>query len=193
MPILYVNLLPVKHLCSLIYFKLPMNGKHKGNKNLYTDQRDEELYRAFSKAKKTLLNDVGFIRLNDVIELTRHSPASRYFVSEQRASEVIKVINAQASGCRNFRSFCQLPVFIRMRHQSRRMYFCLYIEYLEQKKLHSDESHDEIVTRACAAPASEFFLSHKATIDLLSRIRINKSRLGVISSSLSLINNYKGK
>lgn len=160
-----------------------MQGKHHGNRTCYIDDRDRELLAAFRKAKERLLRENGKITLSLAHELARKSPTSRFFVSEERASEVIKrYINAEKKGLPLDSVGCGL-------FQKRRMYNHLYIIYKQIKKDNPDLSHEEIVTMACAHPAEEFYLTNDSTRAILGVISVNHSRHGIISSDRDIKNN----
>lgn len=168
-----------------------MKGKHKGSRNLYIDQRDNELYRAFCKAKGMLMKEKGKIILAEAVEIARTSITTRFFVSEQRASEIIKKMLKTIDDIRDYRGVLNNDALSDMRYQSKRLYANLFITYINLSYEYKTESHEELITRACASPAPEFFLSHKAALILLNNIHLNNTRHGIISSDQTLIRNFK--
>ena len=154
-----------------------MRGKHCGNRNPYTDQRDAELLRAYRRAKQSLLHEKGAIQRNEALELARNSRCSRYFVSEQRASIVIRkllafdgYIKALAQGVSTQPVEDPLRDMLYMR---RRMFSHLYMQYKKLKAENPDCNHEELVTMACASPAEEFYLTIDSTRAILNMISVN--------------------
>lgn len=152
-----------------------MKGRHKGNRNPYIDQRDHELYRAFCKAKEKMLKERGRISLSDAVDAARKSPASRYFVSEQRASIVLRhIMNNRA------------PLET-MTETKNRLFRHLYVKYKALKSENPEATHEELVVMACASPAQEFYITHKTAIEILSCIHINHKSNGKLVSDRSMM------
>jgi len=92
---------------------------------------------------------------------------------------------------RDYRGVLNNDALSDMRYQSKRLYANLFITYINLSYEYKTESHEELITRACASPAPEFFLSHKAALILLNNIHLNNTRHGIISSDQTLIRNFK--
>lgn len=142
---------------------------------MYIDQRDKELFRAFCKAKAEQLKNNQKITLPEAIEMARTTPTSRYFVSEHRASLIIKKIKKGLDWATN------------MNYTKIRMFKHLYMQYEMLRIEYPNDTHEELVTMACACPAQEFYLTQKTATDLLSHIHCNHIASGVFSSNQSLI------
>lgn len=142
---------------------------------MYIDQRDKELYRAFCKAKAEQLKNNQKITLPEAVEIARTTPTSRYFVSENRASLIIKKIEKG------------LDWAFKMNYTKIRMFKHLHMEYRRLMEEYPEDTHEELVTMACACPAQEFYLTQKSAIDILSHIHRNHIEAGVFSSNQSLI------
>lgn len=166
-------------------------GRHKGNRNYYIDERDKELYIAFRNAKRYILETDGVVLLPKAADIARHTTTSRYFVSERRASEVIKAMCKHIDDDRDYRGILGLKVLSKMRFQTKRMYANLYITYKNISYEYPNETHEELITRACACPAPEFFLSLKSTIIILNNIKRNKAINGKYTSDQMLIKKNK--
>lgn len=149
-----------------------MKGKHKGNRNSYTDQRDLELADAFCKAKEYLLCSKGYISLTDAINIARMTPCSRFFVSEERASFIIRaIISSEKKGTPD-------PL-ADMVYQRRRMFSHIYIIYKGVRNQFPQYSHEDAVAIACAHPANEFYLTIDSARVILGRITLNSKRNGI--------------
>lgn len=156
-----------------------MQGKHKGNNNSYTDQRDEELAEAFSRAKEYLLRTKGYITLSSAVNIARMSPCSRFFVSEERASKIIRRMIKHEQGK------CPDPL-ADMIDQRRRMFSHIYIIYKRLRDNHPQFKHPDLVVLACAHPAQEFYLTSNSAKTILGRIILNSRRNGVRSCNRNL-------
>lgn len=170
-----------------------MRGKHRGNQTPYIDDRNAELLSAFRRAKQTLLQTKGVIVLNEALDIARCSPCSRYFVSEQRASTVIRkllVLDDYLDSIRTPSSHAAVhgrspspppdsrpdDPLASMIYMRRRMFCHLFARYKSLRAEHPDWHHEELVTVACASPASEFYLTIDSTREILSRLmRTRKS------------------
>lgn len=150
-------------------------------RSLYTDQRDAELYRAFCKAKWHLLQEKGKIILDEAIELARNSRASRYFVSEERASYVLREMLLGRNPLE------------KMSDSYRILFSDLYDQYLLLKYEYPTESHNALVCMACATPTNSFYITPKTAISILSMIHRNKKEYGLLSSDQHLVRERRKK
>lgn len=162
---------------------IKMRGKHNGNRNPYTDQRDAELLRAYRRAKKTLLDQKGYVKRDEALDLARSSPCSRYFVSEQRASIVIKKLLAFDKYIKSLEEHNPIEMpedpLRNMLYMRRRMFSHLFMQYKRLRDTNPDCNHEELVTMACASPAGEFYLTIDSTRAILNFISVNaKNNLG---------------
>ena len=154
-----------------------MRGKHIGNRNPYTDQRDSELLRAYRRAKESLLKAKGSFLRAEALDIARSSPCSRYFVSEQRASSIIRKLLAFDRYIASLQGDSPLPrpedPLRDMLYMRRRMFSHLYIQYKRLRDENPDCSHEELVTMACASPAEEFYLTIDSTRAILNSVLVN--------------------
>lgn len=154
-----------------------MRGKHNGNRNPYTDQRDQELLRAYRRAKDTLLKSKGSFLRAEALDIARSSPCSRYFVSEQRASGIIRKLIAFDNYIASLSGGNPLPKpedpLRDMLYMRRRMFSHLYIQYKKLRDENPDCNHEELVTMACASPAGEFYLTIDSTRAILNSVLVN--------------------
>ena len=154
-------------------------GKHKGARSLYTSQRDAELHRAFCRAKERLLREKGYVLLSEAVDMARLSGTSRYFISEERAASIISNI---LKGRKPLQT---------MSETKNRQFRNLYVQYQALKSQFPNLPHLELVVMACASPAKEFYLTHKAATQILSLIHINHKSSGIISSDQSISHSKK--
>ena len=154
-----------------------MRGKHSGNRNPYTDMRDRELLRAYRRAKQQLLQSKGFFLRAEALDMARSSPCSRYFVSEQRASGVIRKLLAFDQYLASLAAGSPIPrpddPLRDMLYMRRRMFSHLFIQYKKLRDENPDCSHEELVTMACASPADEFYLTIDSTRVILNSVLVN--------------------
>lgn len=154
-----------------------MKGKHPGNRNLYTDQRDHELLRAYRRAKEHLLKTKGIVLRAEALDMARCSPCSRYFVSEQRASGIIRRLIAFDNYLASISEGHPLPApddpLRNMLYMRRRMFSHLYMQYKRLRSENPSCSHEELVTMACASPAEEFYLTIDSTRAILNSVLVN--------------------
>lgn len=164
-----------------------MKGKHEGNYNPYLEQRDREFMKAYRNAVKELLKVKGSFSLYEALNIARNTETSRFFVSEQRVSEIIKSIDNYVKAvdkARNNPSCQEIPVdpmrsFI---YQRRRMYTHLFIIYNKLKEQNPDIPHEELVVMTCATPAEEFYMTIESARAIHGRITKNMKDFGILSS-----------
>lgn len=168
-----------------------MKGKHLGNRNLYTDQRDRELSAAFIRAKKALLEQKGYVILREAVDAARCSPCSRYFVSEERAGLVINKLLLFDSYIESLKrgETVEIPEdpLENMIYMRRRMFSHLFMTYKRIRKENPDKPHKELVLMACSSPANEFYLTQASALEILSKIHINNNNNHGKTSNRNLI------
>lgn len=169
-----------------------MKGKHLGNRNIYTDQRDEELLKAYRAAKGRLMAEKGYIIQREAVDIARCSPCTRFFVSEQRASLVISQLLKFDKYIESLRTGNPIPrpadALENMFYMRRRMFSHLFIIYKRLRDEHPDYTHEELVTVACATPADEFYLTQSSATEILSRIHINSANNNGYTSNKRTLN-----
>lgn len=116
--------------------------KKQGSICDFTSQRDAELCLAFRR----LIHEASFINLPTIFRKVAESPASRFFVSEQRAYLVIS----------QWRRTGHLPVSTPLR---RRMFALISERVDEILGRNPDYSLQDAVFDAVNSPAPSFFLT----------------------------------
>lgn len=118
--------------------------KHKGCKSDYSYSRMRDIARAFSEYYEKL----GGYKKN-IYEIIARSKSKRYWVSEERAKYVISRIE-RGDKLTEYRS------------TKRRMYFDIYVAYIDSKLNNPSLSTNEHITRIIHSPANQFYLEPSA-------------------------------
>lgn len=131
--------------------------KKKNSYSLHARERDEALYLAYH----ALLSSCDYVHIPTIMKQLVETPCSRFWVSEDRASIVIKsIINGDS-----------LDDMIPCR---REMYFELYKRYKTYTALNPHKSHKQIVSEIIEQPAPKFYLTPSSANVIISR---HKKRL----------------
>jgi hypothetical protein len=120
----------------------------------FTRQRNDDLMRAFREQ----LALARFIVMPEIFELVAESPASRFWVSEERAAIVIAAMEAGKP-------------LTRMRRNKREMFEEIYRRYLIERKNNPRKSVYELVTRIVNQPAPKFYLTPRTVGEFIYRIK----------------------
>lgn len=120
----------------------------------FTHQRNADLMRAF----RHHLSEVDRIFMEDIFYLVAESPASRFWVSEERAAIVI---SAMVAGRR-------LP---KMRPNKKEMFEEILRRYLIAKELNPDRSLSSLVAEIVHQPAPKFYLTPRTVGEFIYRIK----------------------
>lgn len=128
--------------------------KYFGSIMDFTRQRNEDLMRAFREQ----LALARFIVMPEIFELVAESPASRFWVSEERAAIVIAAMEAGKP-------------LTRMRRNKREMFEEIYRRYLIERKNNPRKSVYELVTRIVNQPAPKFYLTPRTVGEFIYRIK----------------------
>lgn len=128
--------------------------KHFGSIMDFTRQRNEDLMRAFREQ----LALARFIVMPEIFELVAESPASRFWVSEERAAIVIAAMEAGKP-------------LTRMRRNKREMFEEIYRRYLIERKNNPRKSVYDLVTRIVNQPAPKFYLTPRTVGEFIYRIK----------------------
>lgn len=128
--------------------------KHFGNTLEFTRQRNDDIMRAF----RHQISVSKSIRLPDIYQRVAQSPASRFWVSEERAAIVISRMVAGKP----------LP---RMLPTKREMFDEIYRRYLLMKPHHPDISLPELVSIIVNQPAPKFYFTARTVGEFIYRIR----------------------
>lgn len=128
--------------------------KKKGAVSDFTKQRNEELKNAF-KAQLYLL---GTIPTEELFTRAAKMPASRFWVSERRAAEVIS-------------KMLKGDMMFGMNRKKREMYIEILIRVREEMRREPGITVTEATFRAVNSPAPEFYLTPKSARVIIYRIR----------------------
>lgn len=94
----------------------------------------------------------------EIFELVAESPASRFWVSEERAAIVIAAMEAGKP-------------LTRMRRNKREMFEEIFRRYLALRDLHPDKSLFELVSIVVHQPAPKFYLTPRTVGEFIYRIK----------------------
>lgn len=120
----------------------------------FTKERNADLMRVY----RARLAEASIIVMPVIFELVAESPASRFWVSEERAAIVI---SAMAAGK-------PMP---RMRSNKREMFTEIYRRYLLMREDYPDKSVYELVTKIVNQPAPKFYLTPRTVGEFIYRIK----------------------
>ena len=132
--------------------------KKKGAVYEFGSKRDAELWQAFRRA----IAASGVVSTDMLYEMAAHSPTSRFWVSERRASEVMGMIIRGIS----------ISYMSRLRQEMFREIFNRFIDY---RSHHPESTIYEATFHAVNTPAPKFYLTPKTVKVILCRFRRNKS------------------
>ena len=118
--------------------------KHKGCTSDYNYSRMQDIARAF----KEYYVKLGGYKHN-IYDIIARSKSNRYWVSEERAKYVISRIS-KGDTLKNFRS------------TKRRMFFDIYIKYIDSKIANPHLSENEHISRGIHSQANQFYLEPSA-------------------------------
>lgn len=133
--------------------------KRRGAISDFTAQRNRELLQTFHR----LLRDSRGVALGELFGMTARSPASRFWVSELRAAEVISAM------MRGEQFDNQVP-------QKRRMYEELYRRVKSYMGAHAGCRLSDAVFAAVNSPAPEFYLTDKSAKVIIYELRRNRRK-----------------
>ncbi len=128
--------------------------KHHGSCADYTPLRNRELLLAFRREMAV----APFIRRLEICRKVADSPASRFWVSEERAAAVI---SSMLAGRR-------LP---KMSHNKREMFTEIYWRYISMRDLRPRESLFSLISEIVHQPAPKFYLTPLTVGEIIYRIR----------------------
>lgn len=140
--------------------------KHKGSCVDYADQRDAFLQSVYRR----LIAKCDVIRVPEIMAKVVKEPAPRYWISEQRAAEIII----------EYIKGITPPLPHRPVHK--RLYDSLYERYLQERKYRPDDTIAIIMFDVVNSPAPESFITPQSASVLLSRYRKRK-RLKSLTNS----------
>ncbi len=120
----------------------------------FTRERNADLMRVY----RDKLAEASIIVMPVIFQLVADSPASRFWVSEERAAIVI---SAMAAGK-------PMP---RMRSNKREMFEEIYRRYLIMREDYPGMSVYELVTKIVNQPAPKFYLTPRTVGEFIYRIK----------------------
>lgn len=128
--------------------------KHKGNKNEFKQQQDEEVMSAYRRVFDIYGGRVG---VRQLYELVAFAPSSRFFVSDLQALRVVKdIIGGKKSRMRSGRS---------------RMYGEIHQRVLCLRQQQPRLSLSAAVSSVLQQPAPEMYISPRQIADIVDKQR----------------------
>ena len=121
----------------------------------FTDERNDELMRAFREA----INKRTFIDITEISEEVVNMPCSRFWVSEERAMVVVAALIKGK------------PVLDAMRPTKREMFKEIYSRVLDYQKQFPDTSMFELVLKAVNSPAPKFYMTPRSAMETIYKIK----------------------
>ncbi len=120
----------------------------------FTRERNADLMRAFREQ----LALARFIVMPEIFELVAESPASRFWVSEERAAIVISAMDAGKP-------------LTRMRSNKREMFEEIYRRFVIERRENPKKSVYELVSGIVNQPAPKFYLTPRTVGEFIYRIK----------------------
>lgn len=128
--------------------------KKPGSVVEFNSQRDKELLEAF----RNQLHLLGTLSMDEIFLRTSMSPASRFWVSEHRASTVVS-------------KMLKGDLISSMNPKKREMFFEIYRRVKRMLEEERGLTLSEAVFRVVNSPAPQFYLTQKSTRAMIYRIR----------------------
>lgn len=128
--------------------------KYFGSISTFTKQRNDDLMRAYREK----LAEVRHISIHDIFRRVSETPSARFWVSEERAANVINTLYAGKP----------LPI---MGRKKREMFQEIYRRFLILKNEFPKKSVYELVSRIVVQPAPSFYLTPRTVGVLIYRIK----------------------
>lgn len=146
-------------------------AKHFGSIMDFTRQRNDDLMRVYHEQ----LALANYIVMPEIFEKVAESPASRFWVSEERAAvEVSRMLVGKP--------------FSRMRPNKREMFQEIFRRYIALRDVYPDKSLFELVSIIVHQPAPKFYFTPRTVGEFIYRIKngwYDKPRKpSVVASSL---------
>lgn len=128
--------------------------KYIGSILEFTRERNADLMRVYREK----LAEASIIVMPVIFELVAQSPASRFWVSEERAAVVISAIESGKP----------MPP---MRSNKREMFEEIHRRYQIMRRRHPDKTIYELVTKIVNQPAPKFYLTPRTVGEFIYRIK----------------------
>ena len=125
--------------------------KHKGNKCDFTKERNSELLQAYRK----LIAEKSFIESDKVFKEVINMPASRFWVSEERAAIVLSLM-MNGDKLKNM-----LP-------SKREMFFEIFRRAKELRKKNPQYTFKELAQMIVVQPAPKFYLTSDSAMVIIT-------------------------
>lgn len=116
--------------------------------------RNAEIMRAYRAACRRARH----IYLEDLMEEVASTPTSRFWVSEERAAYVVRLMEEGRS----------LP---QMRETKREMYEEIYRRYMAEREREPGLSRQELIARVIYQPAPKFYLTARTIGEFIYKIK----------------------
>ena len=129
--------------------------KYPGSILEFTDERNEELMRAFRQA----INKRTFIDIAEISEEVVNMPCSSFWVSEERAMVVVAALIKGK------------PVLDAMRPTKREMFQEIYNRVMALQKQFPKASMFELVLKAVNSPAPKFYMTPRSAMETIYKIK----------------------
>lgn len=155
--------------------------KRKGATSDFATTRNEELYQTFIKV---VSETTGILNLNDLCAKTAEKPSSRFWVSENRASDVIRKIDGinakrrkiglppfDISNSKRRAMLINIALGKSVLPQRSRMYLEIYDRYLRLREEFPNMPTNRLVGMVIEQPAPSFFLTASGTKRIVTAIR----------------------
>jgi hypothetical protein len=121
----------------------------------FVPQRNNELIRAFRK----ILHESSYIKIKEVTNRLVNMPASRFWVSEERASTVVSAMVAGRGLPKN------------MRPSKREMFTEIYNRVVEMRKTNPKAPIRELAAIAVNTPAPKFYMCPRSALVVIYKIK----------------------
>jgi len=144
--------------------------RHIGSKFIYSNQRNKELYSAYLK----LLSEAKIVRKNDIYQLVVDMPCSRFWISEERARDLINLIERGKSIDDIVRGHSNYRCKSKSRTVYKEMVRDLYDVFCMIRQEYPNITYFDQICRACSHPAKRFYLTpYSAKKFILQQRRCN--------------------
>ena len=160
--------------------------KHHGSKSLYVTLRNQELYNAYLQE----LAAADHINVREVCRLAALHPCSQFWISEERAREVIRQldhgipIEQVARGKKCYKSTADSESYRAMIEE-------LYGVYKRLRSENPEASVFELTCMAVNSPASQFFLTPESARKCIYKYRRVRSIMDRLRNHAQFINKNK--
>lgn len=128
--------------------------RHSGSTFEFTTERNKELMKSYREA----IRSCRHIDTEEVATAVANSPTSRFWVSEERATVVVKNLLLGKN------------VLEKMRKTKREMFSEIYRRFLELRSILPHLHISELVSRVVNSPAPRFYLTPRSAMETIRKI-----------------------